>query len=826
MPDLFWLADLGRASTEAVWLPLAVWSVVALAAESGLRLGRAGAPLALPVRGAVLAALPLSVAVPTAFRALAPDAALAVADVVPAVIWLPAIDVGGPAPDVVASGPSPVGVALGLAVLAALALAGVRLVQFGRAVVAASQTRRRLPGAGPEAQRAVDDARDRLGVARPVRAAQAPAGAAPFTVGWRAPLVALPSDLGADALEVAAVHEVAHVRRSDFAWHAAQRLVTSVFAAHPLAGALGRGLDLDRERAADAAVLAACPDRRRAYADLLFSYASLPAPALALGATRGSSSLKTRIDAMTRPLSPTRNRHLARLGRALGLVALVAVVAATTAMGPADSSRLGAETTEDGLRIDRLRLHTAEDGTPESLDLYLADGATEADARAAAAHADSDESDAVPMPLRVHYDGAVLTRGIRLGRGVTSFGRVSVGLDRSPARTVGPAVGRLARRDTTDVVEVAEVQPQLIGGLEGVAERLVYPELQRRAGVEGRTVVQFVVSTEGAVTDLEVVRSSGNDGLDRAAVDVMRTARFVPGQQDGRPVRVRFAVPITFRLPNDGAARPSPPGSAEVGEAVTVRRSVPDPDDSNVFGVVDEMPELVGGLAGLQERVQYPPLAREAGIEGQVVVQFVVSEVGRVEDAVALRSPHPMLSEAALAAVRGATFRPGRNAGQPVKTRFAVPITFRLPAGDGQDQGQRIDRRDDRRDGSRRDRPAPERGLRTRIGFDLEGNRLPVRYAGVDLSRLSDGSRQAFVNTYNGIPEIYRRHGQAAGDVEVRYVIDDRGRASQAEYVRGERSMMDLASFLVGTLELAADARPGPGGSSAGTLRIWYLGEG
>ncbi len=809
MPDLTWLARLGDASIQAIWLPVAAWSFVAVLAEAGVRLGRAEASLALPVRGAVLAALPLSVAVPAILRAVAPETASAVAGLAPGATWLPGIDVGAPALEVIASGPSPVSVALGLAVVVAGVLAAVRLVQFGRAAAAADWTRRHLPDAQAPAQAAVDAACRRLDVARPVRAAQAPAGAAPFTVGWRAPMVALPPDLAPDALDVAAVHEVAHVRRSDYAWHAAQRAVTSAFAAHPLVWVLGRGLDLDRERAADAAVLAACPDRRRAYADLLFSYAARPAPALALGASCGASSLKQRIDAMTRHVTPTHTRRLAWLGRAAGLLALTAVVAVTTAMGPSGSPRLGAEA--DRQPVERLFLHTT-DGAPSSLELWLDPGSTRAHAEAVAAFAASDRPDAVALPLQIHFDDGVLRRDIRMDRGRTSFGDISV--------VLGQRTSRSPRRDTTDVFDVAEVMPEIIGGVESLADQIVYPELQRRAGVQGTTIVRIVVSAEGEVTDAEVARSSGNDGLDRAAVEAVEGLRFVPGRQDGQAVRVRYMVPVAFRLPADAASRPAPAG--RVGAGAPVRRSVPDPDDPDVFGVAEVQPELIGGAAAIQP--EYPLLAREAGIEGRVIVQFIVDEQGRVQDAVVVRSPHDMLSEAALATVRELRFTPGQNAGQPVRVRFALPITFRLPAGDA-GEGERQDRGDDRPDGSRLDRPAPERPARARIGYDLEGNRLPVRYAGVDVSRLSPGSQQAFTNTFNAIPKIYGQEQRDAGDVEVRYVTDDQGRSNQLEYVRGDRSMMPIAAFLVGTMELAPDARPGPGGSSPGMLRVWYLGE-
>ena len=478
MPDLATLADLGRASISAFWLPLALWTALALALEAGLRLGRSRAALALPVRGAVLAALPLAVAVPALLRALAPEAVQQMTAWAPGVQWLPGIVVGDVPADPTAAGPPVLDVALGGAVVLAALLAAVHLARLARSLAGVAAARRQLAPAGAPAQAAVDDARQRLGVSRPVAAVAAPAGAAPFTVGWRRPLVALPDGLDRDAREVAALHEVAHVRRADFAWHVAQRAVVAAFAAHPLAWALGRGLDLDRERAADAVVLDACPGRRRTYADLLFSYASLPAPALAIGAAGGSSFLKHRIDAMTSSLSPAQSRRLGLLGRLGGFLALFAVVAGVTAMTPlAPASEAGA----------------------------------------------SDVTDAETVRSRA-IDG--------------------------PSGRAVDAESDAFEADTTDVYDMVDEQPELVGGLQGLTDRLEYPELQRRAGVEGTTVVQFVVGTDGGVEEANVVRTSGNDGLDRAALQVVETAQFTPGRNDGQAVRTRFAVPITFRLPD------------------------------------------------------------------------------------------------------------------------------------------------------------------------------------------------------------------------------------------------------------------------------------
>jgi len=101
--------------------------------------------------------------------------------------------------------------------------------------------------------------------------------------------------------------------------------------------------------------------------------------------------------------------------------------------------------------------------------------------------------------------------------------------------------------DEEPFVEIAEVMPALVGGIAGLQERIVYPEFARRVGIEGRVFVRFVVNKDGTVSDVEVVRGIGG-GCDEAAVEAVRQSRFTPGLQRGRPVRVRMALPVTFRL--------------------------------------------------------------------------------------------------------------------------------------------------------------------------------------------------------------------------------------------------------------------------------------
>ena len=118
---------------------------------------------------------------------------------------------------------------------------------------------------------------------------------------------------------------------------------------------------------------------------------------------------------------------------------------------------------------------------------------------------------------------------------------------------------------------------------------------------------------------------------------------------------------------------PSFPGDAEEPDAA----SVP-------YKNVDDPPELVGGMTAFQESITYPEMAKEAGIEGRVIVQFVVDKDGNVTNPELVREDHTLLNDAALTAVKEQTFEPGLEEGELVPVQMSLPVTFRL---DGESDG-------------------------------------------------------------------------------------------------------------------------------------------
>jgi protein TonB len=100
-----------------------------------------------------------------------------------------------------------------------------------------------------------------------------------------------------------------------------------------------------------------------------------------------------------------------------------------------------------------------------------------------------------------------------------------------------------------DFFVVVEEMPQLIGGLASIQNEIEYPEMARRAGIEGRVYVQFIVNEQGQVEDPKVIRGIGG-GADEEALRAVKQAKFKPGMQRGRPVRVQYSLPVVFRLQN------------------------------------------------------------------------------------------------------------------------------------------------------------------------------------------------------------------------------------------------------------------------------------
>lgn len=104
----------------------------------------------------------------------------------------------------------------------------------------------------------------------------------------------------------------------------------------------------------------------------------------------------------------------------------------------------------------------------------------------------------------------------------------------------------------------------------------------------------------------------------------------------------------------------------------------PEEEEEEFFEAVEHMPELIGGIQGLHDRIQYPAKAKKTGIHGTVHLQFIVNEKGEVENPVVLRGIGGGCDEEALRVIKEAKFKPGRQMGRAVRVLVGQQIHFRL----------------------------------------------------------------------------------------------------------------------------------------------------
>lgn len=106
-------------------------------------------------------------------------------------------------------------------------------------------------------------------------------------------------------------------------------------------------------------------------------------------------------------------------------------------------------------------------------------------------------------------------------------------------------------------------------------------------------------------------------------------------------------------------------------------------EEQQIFQVVEEMPEFPGGMAEclkfLAKNIKYPTIAQENGVQGRVIVQFVVNQDGSIVDPLVVRSVDPYLDKEALRVIKMMPkWKPGKQRGKAVRVKYTVPVTFKL----------------------------------------------------------------------------------------------------------------------------------------------------
>jgi len=391
---------------------------------------------------------------------------------------------------------------------------------------------------------------------RPVKFAFIQSDIIPVTFGWFNPIVLMPASLKKDPekLNLALRHELTHIKHHDFLTHIGVTLTRALFWFHPLVHRLAHKVTDYREMRVDS-VMVTDPDiSNRKYASLLLELLPMPNlnKDLSVNMAQESSNLKKRIQMMTdkqtqQPIS----------GRST--FAILGAILLSTAIAMACTDMQTHNQAFDEEELDLMTdFDPSGDRDYQQLLIYMSDSEQAEKYDDALAQMRQMQPEYIQSINVLEGENAVDEYGSRAANGVISvrtqsdtesFNRVLTALGMEPISPPSEPSESGQKAEDEDYFVVVEDMPELIGGLASIQSEIEYPETAKRAGIEGRVYIQFIVNEEGQVEDPRVIRGIGG-GADEAALEAVKKAEFNPGLQRGEPVRVQYSLPVVFRLPD------------------------------------------------------------------------------------------------------------------------------------------------------------------------------------------------------------------------------------------------------------------------------------
>ncbi|QEC77133.1 M56 family metallopeptidase [Mucilaginibacter ginsenosidivorax] len=247
----------------------------------------------------------------------------------------------------------------------------------------------------------------------------------------------------------------------------------------------------------------------------------------------------------------------------------------------------------------------------------------------------------------------------------------------------GGEIKSLADTTSDDVFSSVETLPEFPGGIGAfgkfIASNIRYPATAREQHIQGKAICTFIVEKDGSLSNIKVVRGVSPD-IDEESIRVLKLSpTWKAGIQNHHKVRTRFSVPIAFTL--DKSDKTADAG--QQGDPPPVVEQLPPNSTNSVFASVEHLPEFPGGVGAfikfLGANIRYPKDAREKGIQGRVIITFVVEKDGSLSGNKIVRSVSPDIDAEALRVLAmSPNWSPGTQKGKAVRVQYSVPISFKL----------------------------------------------------------------------------------------------------------------------------------------------------
>ena len=206
---------------------------------------------------------------------------------------------------------------------------------------------------------------------------------------------------------------------------------------------------------------------------------------------------------------------------------------------------------------------------------------------------------------------------------------------------------------------------------------LKYPKPAVENNIQGTLYITFVIEKDGSLTGIKLEGRPLGYGTEDEAIRVLKLSKkWNPGLQDGKLVRVKYNIPIKFKLPN---RKPNPTTATAKAEPARVESNV-------VYDHVsmETPPTYPGGIAKFYEfvgkNISYPTAAAEAKVKGTVYVTYTIEADGSLTDIkVEGRKLGSGLDEEAIRVIKlSRKWNPGLINGVPARVKYNIPIKFAI----------------------------------------------------------------------------------------------------------------------------------------------------
>ena len=228
-----------------------------------------------------------------------------------------------------------------------------------------------------------------------------------------------------------------------------------------------------------------------------------------------------------------------------------------------------------------------------------------------------------------------------------------------------------------------------------------YPQDALEAGIQGRVLVQFTINEQGDVERILMRGPQGGESLEKEASRIInKLPKFIPGKHNGKAVKVKYGVPITFRAP--GAASNNSSSNTTVARAPKkVVKKAPVAKEEIItdfvkFAEVQSIPQFKACskvpdmqklscfnermVSHIQRNFNYPAAAAAQNIEGRVWVRFIIDKKGKVTN-IKMKGPENgqlLELEAKKMVSNLPNFIPGEHNGKTANVEYYIPVNFKL----------------------------------------------------------------------------------------------------------------------------------------------------